>query len=168
MELRPSRAKERISSRWSQASFSRLRRSTRRALLSLTSAIAVVPFRKISGKKKKPTWTRISGTWALGFRCLEWLDPQQPQARNVDLPTAAAAATTRGLASHSHYSTRLRGAARRVNAVCISGKSDTREQFIGCFRSRRSYARGRGLRDFGARQPSRPEVLRGRASSIEV
>jgi len=44
--------------------------------------------------------------WHVGFGisfCTELLVPQQPQARNVVLPTAtAAAATTHGLASHSH------------------------------------------------------------------
>ena len=96
-------------------------------------------------KNKKPTWTRISGTWALGFRCLDRLDPQQPQARNVRLPTATAAATTHGLASHSHTWTRLRGAVRCVNAVCNGKKLMLANGLLGAGRHSQVIPGGRGL-----------------------
>jgi len=54
-------------------------------------------------KSKKPTFQIF---WHVGFGislCTEDLSPQQPQARNVVFATATAvAATTHGLASHSH------------------------------------------------------------------
>jgi hypothetical protein len=49
--------------------------------------------------------------WHVGFvisLLAAVLGPRQPQARNVDLPTAtAAAATTHGLARHFHYQERV-------------------------------------------------------------
>jgi hypothetical protein len=56
-----------------------------------------------AAKTKKPTFQIF---WHVGFGisfCTEDLGPQQPQARNVVFATATAvAATTHGLASHSH------------------------------------------------------------------
>jgi hypothetical protein len=55
-------------------------------------------------KNKKPTFQIF---WHVGFGislCTDVLGPQQPQARNVVFATATAvAATTHGLASHSHH-----------------------------------------------------------------
>jgi hypothetical protein len=60
--------------------------------------------------------------WHVGFGISlfsAFLDPQQPQARNVCFATATeVAATTHGLAGHSHYLKRVRGEADGVNAVC--------------------------------------------------
>jgi hypothetical protein len=57
-----------------------------------------------AAKTKKPTFQIF---WHVGFGisfCTEDLGPQQPQARNVVFATATAvAATTHGLASHSHH-----------------------------------------------------------------
>jgi hypothetical protein len=65
--------------------------------------------------------------WHVGFGISLFsavLGPQQPQARNVCFATATAvaAATTHGLAGHSHYVSRVRGVAGRVNAVCARKK----------------------------------------------
>jgi hypothetical protein len=74
-------------------------------------------------KNKKPTWTSISGTWALEFLGSAVLGPQQPQSRNVVLPTGTAlTATTHGLARKAHQLERLRGAVRGVNAECSCEK----------------------------------------------
>jgi hypothetical protein len=64
----------------------------------------------LSGEKTlvKTKSPRVQVFWHVGFGisfCTEVLGPQQPQARNVMFATATAvAATTHGLASHSHYS----------------------------------------------------------------
>jgi hypothetical protein len=64
--------------------------------------------------------------WHVGFAIplsSAVLGPQQPQARNVCFATATAvAATTHGLAGHSHYIMRVRGVTRSVNAVCARKK----------------------------------------------
>jgi hypothetical protein len=87
-------------------------------LVSFTSAISRFPFltqglylqtlkpvcQKSLVKIKRP---RVQVFWHVGFEisfCTEVLGPQQPQARNVVFATATAvAATTHGLASHSHH-----------------------------------------------------------------
>src|SRR5690242_2410146 len=50
MESKPSRAKARISSRWSQGFLARLRRSTRWALVSLSSGIGASSLDSLSSK----------------------------------------------------------------------------------------------------------------------
>src|SRR5262249_14311017 len=128
-EPRPTRANSRISSRWSQASFSRFKRSTRWALLSFSGAASSMcqcPLpRECRLKTKSP---RGPGFLARGLRnsfVRAGLVPQQPQARNVwfATATAVAAATTRDLASHSHYAKRVRGIAHGVNDVQVCEKA---------------------------------------------
>src|SRR5262249_11893608 len=53
--------------------------------------------------------------------------PQRPQARNVwfATATAAAAATTHGLAGHSHYGKRVRGIVPGVNDLRLCEKTMT-------------------------------------------
>jgi len=67
---------------------------------SPTNAVAF----SIRPEKQKAHVSRFSGNVGFGISfCTEVLGPQQPQARNVMFATATAvAATTHGLASHSH------------------------------------------------------------------
>jgi hypothetical protein len=95
-------------------------------LTLLLLAFAVVPwFQRVCLEKEKAHVNQHF--WHVGFGISLFsavLGPQQPQARNVCFATATAlaAATTHGLAGHSHYVRRVRGVANRVNAVCARKK----------------------------------------------
>jgi hypothetical protein len=92
-----------------------------------------VPF-SIRPEKQKAHVSRFSGNVGFGISfCTEVLVPQQPQARNVMFATATAvAATTHGLASHSHH---FRDYVDwfAVSMASFSNKNtDSNQQLFGC------------------------------------
>src|SRR5215469_10114375 len=124
MESKPWRAKARISSKCSQGFLARLRRSTRWALVSLTSGIGSFRRREQSRFEGRPLQNRrkkkahVPLIWHVGFevRSMKTLSSQAPQARSR-LPTATAAGrmTTTDLARVAHIEERLPGTSLAVN-----------------------------------------------------